>query len=114
MKTLLTGIISAIILIVASLFFFEHIPQARQIKQNHPTLVIVCGVVLIIVIWHALHTILLVAGIAFVPLPLWLLHAAFRRVDGLMDGSRMGGDQFVDTPVGQLMQMFGIDPRSSR
>lgn len=113
MKTLLTGIVSAIIIILSILFFFEHIPQARQIKQNHPTFVIIGGIVLIIVAWHALHTILLVVGIALAPVPFWLLHAAMRSSDGLIDGTQLGGDYFVNTPVGQIMQMFGIEPRAS-
>lgn len=112
MKTLLTGIISAIVLILAALFFFEHIPQARYIKQNHPTLVIICGIVLIVVTWHALRTILLVVGIALSPVPLWFVHAAFRSSDGLIDGTQMGGDYFKNTPMGQVMQMLGIETRT--
>lgn len=107
MKTLLTGIVSAIVLTVAALFFFEHIPQARKIKQEHPTVVIVCGIILIIVTWHALHTILVVAALALAPLPLWLLHASFRSTDGLT-----GTNNSAETPVGQIMQMLGIDPKA--
>lgn len=113
MKTLLTGIVSAIILTLAGLFFFEHIPQARQIKQNHPTVVIVLGIVLIIVTWHAMHTILMVLGAALSPLPFYLLHASIRSSEGLIDPSQMGGDYFVNTPVGQIMQAFGIEPRAT-
>lgn len=113
MKTLLTGIVSAAILTIAALFFFEHIPQARQIKQNHPTFVIICGVVLVVVTWHAVRTILVVLGIALVPVPLWFVHALFRSSDGLIDGNRMGGDYFLNTPVGQIMQMLGIEPSAT-
>lgn len=113
MKTLLTGVVSSIVIAVAVLFFFEHIPLARQIKQNYPTLVIIGGVVLIIVTWYALHTILIVVGALMVPLPLWLLHAAFRSTNGLIDGQEMGGNYFTNTPAGQIMQMFGIDPKAS-
>ena len=113
MKTLLTGVVSSIIIALAVLFFFEHIPQARQIKQNHPTLVIIAGIVLIIVAWHALHTILLVAGAFLAPVPLWFLHASLRSSSGLVSGSEMGGDSFVNTPIGQIMQMVGIEPRAS-
>lgn len=113
MKTLLTGIVSAIVIILAILFFFEHIPQARQIKQNHPTLVIIGGIILVIVTWHALHTILLVVGAALAPVPFWFLHAALRSSDGLVDASQMGGNYFLNTPIGQIMQMFGIEPRAS-
>lgn len=112
MKTLLTGVVSAMVIGVAVLFFFEHLPQARQIKQNHPTLVIVAGIGLIITIWYALHTILIVIGALLAPLPLWLLHAAFRSTEGLI-GTEMGGNYFENTPVGQIMQMFGIDPQAS-
>lgn len=113
MKTLLTGIVSAIVLIIAGLFFFEHIPQARQIKQDHPTMVIIAGIILIVVTWHALHTILLVVGAALSPIPFYLLHASLRSSEGLIDSNEMGGDYFINTPAGQLMQMLGIEPRAS-
>lgn len=113
MKTLLTGIVSALFLTLAVLFFFEHIPQARQIKQNHPTLVIIGGLVLIVLTWHALHTILLVVAAALSPVPLWFLHAAFRSANNLLDGSQMGGNDFTNTPIGQIMQMLGIEPKIS-
>lgn len=113
MKTLLAGIVSAIVLIVAAMFFFEFIPQARQIKQDHPNIVIVCGIILIVVIWHAIHTILIIAAIGLTPLPLCLLHASLRKTDGLLDGKQIGGDDFINTPVGQIMQVLGIDPRTS-
>jgi len=113
MKTLLTGVVSAILLTVAGLFFFEHIPQARQIKQDHPTLVIISGVVLIIVGWQALNTILLVIGASLSPLPFYFIHAAARSSDGLIDSREMGGDYFVNTPLGQLMQIVGIEPRAT-
>lgn len=112
MKTLLTGIVSAIVIILAILFFFEHIPQARQIKQNHPTLVICAGIILVIITWQALHTILLVVGAVLAPVPLWFLHASMRSTEGLVDGSQFGGDYFVNTPLGQIMQMVGIEPRA--
>ena len=35
MRTLLTGVVSAIILTIAGLFFFEHIPQARRLRACH-------------------------------------------------------------------------------
>lgn len=113
MKTLLTGVVSAMIIAVAALFFFEHIPQARQIKQNHPTLVIIAGIILIIVTWHAFHTILLVLAAALAPLPLCFLHAACRSSENLIDGSELTGDYFLNTPVGQIMQMLGLDPHAS-
>lgn len=113
MKTLLTGIVSALIIILAVLFFFEHIPQARQIKQNHPTLVIIGGVILIVLVWHALHTILLVVAAALASIPLWFLHASFRSINDLIDGTRMGGNYFKNTPFGQIMQMLGIEPEAS-
>lgn len=112
MKTLLTGFVSAVIIVVACLFFFEHIPQARQIKQNHPTLVIVGGIALIVVTWHALHTILIIVAAALAPIPLCLLHATFRSSENLID-NQMTGDYFVKTPVGQIMQILSIDPRAS-
>jgi len=113
MKTLLSGFVSAIIIVVAILFFFEHLPQARQIKQNHPTVVIVAGIGLIVVAWHALHTILFIVAAALSPIPLWFLHAAARSSEGLLDGTELNGDYFARTPVGQIMQMVGIEPRAS-
>lgn len=112
MKTLITGVISAVCIIVAALFFFEHIPQARQIKQNYPTAVIVSGIVLILITWHALKTILFFVAAAIAPFPVWFLHASLRSSEHLIDSSSMGGDYFARTPVGQLMQMFGIEPRA--
>lgn len=113
MKTLLTGFISALIIVVAVLFFFERIPQARQIKQNHPTLVIIAGISLIIVTWQALNTILLVVAAALAPVPLWFIHAALRSSENLVDVSEMAGNYFLNTPMGQIMQMVGIEPRAS-
>lgn len=110
MKTLLTGVVSATAIVVAVLFFFEHIPQARQIKQNYPTLVIIGGIALVFVAWHALHTILIVVAAAFVPLPLCLFHAATRSPDNLLSGTNLGKDSFINTPMGHIMQMVGIDP----
>lgn len=112
MRTLLTGISSAVVLVVALLFFFEHIPQARQIKQNHPSLVIIAGILLVVATWHALHTILFVIGAALVPVPICLLHAAFRSSDNLIAGNQ-GGNQLLSTPMGQFMQMFGLDPTAT-
>lgn len=114
MKTLLTGVVSAVIIVLAVLFFMEHIPQARQIKQNHPSVVIIAGIVLVFVTWHALHTILFVVAAAFAPVPMWVLHAAFRSTDKLLDGTtgQMGAEYFANTPIGQIMQMLGIEPRA--
>lgn len=108
MKTLLTGLVSALIITLGVLFFCEYIPQARQIKQNHPTLVIVIGVILMVVGWHALHTILLTASALIAPLPVVLLHAACRSSANLASGSRVESNQ-VNTPLGQILQMFGFD-----
>lgn len=113
MKTLLTGIVSSVIIVLAVLFFFEHIPQARQIKQNHPTLVIIGGILLIFVAWSAIHTILLVVAAAIGPIPLWFLHAAFRSSDHLLDGTQLKADSFANTPVGQIMQMLGIEAHAA-
>lgn len=112
MKTLLTGFVSAGTIVIAILFFFEHLPQARQIKQDHPTIVIVAGIVLVFVTWHALHTILLIIAAFLAPLPLCFLHAIFRSSENLIDSS-MTGDYFVSTPVGQIMQILGIDPKAT-
>lgn len=109
MKTLLSGFVSAFIIVVAILFFFEHIPQARQIKQNHPTLVIIAGIALIIVTWNALHTILVIGAAALAPVPLCLAHAALRSADGLIDGT--SANYYANTPIGQIMQMLGFEPR---
>lgn len=113
MKTLLSGFVSALVIVVAILFFFEHIPQARQIKQNHPTWVIVGGIVLIVVTWHALHTILIIGAAALAPIPVWFVHAAFRSSDNLAEGDELGVDYFARTPIGQIMQILGIEPRAS-
>lgn len=113
MKTLLTGFISASVIVVAVLFFFEHIPHARQIKQNHPSVVIIAGIVLIFVTWKALHTILLIVAAFLAPLPICLLHALFRSSNFLIDGT-MTGDYFLSTPVAQIMQIFGVDPKPTQ
>lgn len=111
MKTLLTGIISATVIVLGVLFFLEHIPQARQIKQNHPSVVVIAGIVIIFVGYQALRTILVVIMATIIPIPLFLLHAATRCSDNLVDESSMGGDYFLRTPLGQIMQMIGINPR---
>lgn len=113
MRTLLTGVTSAVILVISILFFFEHIPQARQIKQNHPSLVIIAGILLVIATWHALHTILFVVAAGLAPIPLCLLHAAFRSSSNLVEGERLNQGYFLSTPMGQLMQMVGLDPVAS-
>lgn len=113
MKTLVTGVTSAVILVISILFFFEHIPQARQIKQNHPSLVIIAGILLVIATWHALHTILFVVAAALVPIPLCVLHATFRSSNNLASGEQLNNSYFLATPMGQLMQMFGMEPRAS-
>lgn len=112
MRTLLTGMISAGCIILAILFFFEHLPRARQIKQNHPTLVIAGGILLIIVTWRALHTILWVVAAGLAPVPLWLLHGALRNTHNLMESSETRPDAFVATPMGQIMQILGLEPRA--
>lgn len=114
MRTLLTGVLSALFIAVAILFFFEHIPQARQIKQNHPSLVIVAGIALIVVTWQALHTILFVMAALVAPVPLWFVHASCRSSDNLVESSQMDGDYFLKTPIGQIMQMVGIEARASQ
>lgn len=113
MKTVLIGVVSSIAIAVAVLFFFEHIPLARQIKQNYPTLVIVGGVILIMITWYSLQTILLVVGAFIAPLPLWFLHASFRSTNGLVGATEMSGSYCINTPVGQIMQILGIDPQVS-
>lgn len=112
MKTLLTGLISVVIITLGVLFFCEYIPQARQIKQNHPTVVILLGIGLVVVGWHALHTILLAASSLIAPLPIVLLHAAFRSTANLMSPAQIN-ENMLATPAGQVMQMIGIEPRMS-
>lgn len=111
MKTLLTGVLSAAIITVAVLFFMEHIPQARQIKQDHPNLVIIVGLILVVLTWRAFHTILIVLGAILAPVPLWFLHASFRSSEHLIDGTKISGLYLSQTPVGHIMQMLGIEPR---
>lgn len=111
MKTLLTGILSAAIITVAVLFFMEHIPQARQIKQDHPNLVIIVGLILVVLTWRALSTIFIVLGAILAPVPLWFLHAAFRSSEHLIDGTKVSGLCQAQTPMGHIMQMLGIEPR---
>lgn len=108
MKTLLTGLVSALIIILGVLFFCEYIPQARMIKQNHPTLVIVIGVILMVVGWHALHTILLAASALLAPIPIVFIHASCRSSENLASGSKVDLNQ-VNTPFGQILQIFGFD-----
>lgn len=115
MRTLLLGFICAGILILAVLFFLEYLPLARQIKQNHPNLVIAGGIALFIVTYHALSTILLIVGAALAPLPLWLLHATFRSSEGLIDNIQQEDREFfAHTPVGQVLQLLGFEPRATR
>lgn len=112
MKTLLTGLISVVIITLGVLFFCEYIPQARQIKQNHPTLVIVLGITLLVVGWHALHTILLATSSLIAPLPIVLIHAAFRSIANLLTPAQVN-ENLLATPLGQVMQMIGVEPKMS-
>lgn len=109
MRTLLTGLISALVVLGAALFFTDNIPRARQIKQNHPTLVVLAGFIMLLVAWHSLHTMVIVVAAGLSPVPLWLIHAALRSSDALIDGSQIAPNHFASTPFGLVMQAFGIE-----
>lgn len=109
MKILLTGVLSAIIIAISVLFFTDNIPQAREIKQKHPTLVIAAGIVLIIVFWHSISTLIIILAGALSSVPVWLLHASLRCSDNLVGGSESVINHFASSPLGLVMRLFGIE-----
>lgn len=109
LKTVVLGAVCLAIMVVAILFFREHLPQARQIKQNHPTLVIVGGLLVVILGWRSFHTLLLMATGLLAPTPVWFLHAALRLSDKLAESGER--TVYAQTPLGRLMKLCYVEPK---
>lgn len=105
----MTGILSAVLIALAVMFFTDVIPQARQIKEKHPMFVIVAGFVLIIMTWHSLYTLIMIMAAAFGAVPVWFIHASLRSSEGLIDGSQSAKNHFASSPFGMVMQTLGLE-----
>lgn len=113
LKAIVTGLVSGVLIALAIAFFTDYLPQAREIKQNHPTVVIVTGVILIILAWNSLHTIILVTIALTSSFPICLGHACLRDSSNLTSGSESSKNYFSTTPVGRVMALLGFEATAS-
>lgn len=115
MKTIVTGVLSAGLIVIAILFFTDHLPHAREIKRNHPNVVVVASIIMIILAWHSVYTLLVVLSALLSSLPLWLLHASLRDSSNLVGPTEAitSSNRYASSPMGHLMSLFMVEPKVS-
>lgn len=113
LKAIVTGLVSGVLIALAVAFFTDYLPQAREIKQSHPTVVIIAAIILIILAWNSLHTIILVTIALTSSFPMCLGHACLRDSSNLVSGPESSKNYFSTTPMGRVMALLGIEATAS-